>query len=66
MATTMTTVGALTRFPTAINPTLFSHELEYLYTGKNFGAAFEFLFDALDSKPQSVSASFNQMGCSFM
>lgn len=50
IATTMTTVGALTRFPTTMNPTLFAHELEYLYTGKNFGAAFEFLFDAADSK----------------
>ncbi|EIN08687.1 hypothetical protein PUNSTDRAFT_144164 [Punctularia strigosozonata HHB-11173 SS5] len=50
IATTMTTVGVLTRFPTTMNPTLFAHELEYLYTGKNFGAAFEFLFDAADAK----------------
>lgn len=38
--------GAILRLPTSINPTLFSNELEYLYTGKGFGEAFEFLFDA--------------------
>lgn len=35
----------LLRLPTNINPVLFSNELEYLYTGKGFGEAFEFLFD---------------------
>ncbi|KAJ3558284.1 hypothetical protein NM688_g1014 [Phlebia brevispora] len=40
-----TSNGALLRLPTMINPTLFSKELEYLYTGKGFGEAFEFLFD---------------------
>ncbi|KAI5117741.1 hypothetical protein M0805_004930 [Coniferiporia weirii] len=39
-------IGALTRIPLAHNPALFANELEYLYTGKGFGAAFEFLFDA--------------------
>ncbi|KAJ7060816.1 hypothetical protein C8F01DRAFT_1220056 [Mycena amicta] len=39
------TVGGVTRLKTAINPTLFSNELEYLYTGQGFGEAFEFLFD---------------------
>ncbi|RDX40028.1 hypothetical protein OH76DRAFT_1490639 [Lentinus brumalis] len=33
------------RLPTNINPTLFANELEYLYTGKGWGEAFEFLFD---------------------
>ena len=32
-----------------INATLFAHELEYLYTGKGFGEAFEFLFDTTES-----------------
>ncbi|KAF7319759.1 hypothetical protein MKEN_00758300 [Mycena kentingensis (nom. inval.)] len=39
------TVGGVTRLKTAINPALFSNELEYLYTGQGFGEAFEFLFD---------------------
>ncbi|KAF9521830.1 hypothetical protein CPB83DRAFT_801138 [Crepidotus variabilis] len=41
------TLASLTllRLTTSINPTLFSNELEYLYTGKGFGEAFEFLFD---------------------
>ena len=33
------------RLTTSMNPTIFSNELEYLYTGKGFGEAFEFLFD---------------------
>lgn len=36
----------LTRIPLSHNPALFFNELEYLYTGKGIGAAFEFLFDA--------------------
>ncbi|KAI0816056.1 hypothetical protein BC628DRAFT_1151658 [Trametes gibbosa] len=44
-----TNPGALLRLPTTINPTLFSNELEYLYTGKGLGSAFEFLFDSTDS-----------------
>ncbi|KAF7319186.1 hypothetical protein HMN09_00255100 [Mycena chlorophos] len=39
------TIGGVTRLKTAINPALFSNELEYLYTGQGFGEAFEFLFD---------------------
>ena len=41
-----TSTGAVLRIPIAINPILFSNELEYLYTGKGFGEAFEFLFDS--------------------
>ncbi|KAG9095453.1 hypothetical protein FS749_010413 [Ceratobasidium sp. UAMH 11750] len=37
--------GVLLRLPLAMNPALFSNELEYLYTGKGMGEAFEFLFD---------------------
>ena len=44
-----TNPGGLLRLPTSINPTLFTQELEYLYTGKGFGAAFEFLFDTPES-----------------
>ena len=40
-----TNPGALLRLPTNINPTLFNNELEYLYTGKGWGEAFEFLFE---------------------
>lgn len=45
--------GALLRLPTNINPTLFSNELEYLYTGKGFGAAFEFLFDTSEVREEA-------------
>lgn len=37
--------ATLLRLTRSINPSLFSNELEYLYTGKGFGEAFEFLFD---------------------
>lgn len=37
--------GTLLRIPLTINPSLFSNELEYLYTGRGMGVAFEFLFD---------------------
>ncbi|KAI0349997.1 hypothetical protein OH77DRAFT_1150161 [Trametes cingulata] len=47
-----TNTGALLRLPTNINPTLFSNELEYLYTGKGLGQAFEFLFDSADSSEE--------------
>ena len=40
---------SLLRLTSSINPTLFSNELEYLYTGKGFGEAFEFLFDSSES-----------------
>lgn len=36
----------MTRITLSHNPALFSNELEYLYTGRGFGDAFEFLFDA--------------------
>ncbi|PAV14711.1 hypothetical protein PNOK_0978900 [Pyrrhoderma noxium] len=39
-------IGSLTRISLNHNPALFSNELEYLYTGKGLGDAFEFLFDA--------------------
>ena len=35
-------IGSLTRISLNHNPALFSNELEYLYTGKRFGDAFEF------------------------
>ena len=38
-------IGSLTRISLNHNPALFSNEHEYLYTGKVFGDAFEFLFD---------------------
>ncbi|KII84313.1 hypothetical protein PLICRDRAFT_167831 [Plicaturopsis crispa FD-325 SS-3] len=44
--------GTLLRLPTSINPILFSNELEYLYTGKGFGEAFEFLFDTSESRAE--------------
>lgn len=39
------------RLTTSMNPTIFSNELEYLYTGKGFGEAFEFLFDESREHP---------------
>ncbi|KAH8118900.1 hypothetical protein DFH11DRAFT_1474365, partial [Phellopilus nigrolimitatus] len=39
-------IDSLTRIPLAHKPALFANELEYLYTGKGFGEAFAFLFDA--------------------
>ena len=45
-------IGGVLRLPTSINSTLFSNELEYLYTGKGFGAAFEFLFDTSESREE--------------
>jgi hypothetical protein len=44
--------GGILRLTTAINPTLFSNELEYLYTGKGFGVAFEFLFDTSEAREE--------------
>ncbi|KAF9512903.1 hypothetical protein BS47DRAFT_1393787 [Hydnum rufescens UP504] len=38
--------NTLLRLTTAISPSLFSNQLEYIYTGKGIGAAFEFLFDS--------------------
>ncbi|EIW78740.1 hypothetical protein CONPUDRAFT_167664 [Coniophora puteana RWD-64-598 SS2] len=42
--------GGNLRIPLAVNSVLFSNELEYLYTGKGLGEAFEFLFDTSDSR----------------
>ncbi|EKM74816.1 hypothetical protein AGABI1DRAFT_132857 [Agaricus bisporus var. burnettii JB137-S8] len=47
---------SLLRISTSINPALFSNELEYLYTGKGFGEAFEFLFDSADAHDQPENA----------
>ncbi|KAI0630919.1 hypothetical protein C8Q77DRAFT_1062198 [Trametes polyzona] len=47
--TPSTSAGGLLRLPTNISPSLFSNELEYLYTGKGLGSAFDFLFDTTDS-----------------
>ncbi|THH16716.1 hypothetical protein EW146_g3967 [Bondarzewia mesenterica] len=47
-----TSQGGILRLPTSINPTLFSKELEYLYTGKGFGEAFEFLFDSAEHREE--------------
>lgn len=44
--------GGLLRLNTTINPALFSNELEYLYTGKGFGDAFEFLFDSSETREE--------------
>ncbi|KAL5523343.1 hypothetical protein ACEPAF_1610 [Sanghuangporus sanghuang] len=46
------TIGSLTHISLSHNPVLFSNELEYLYTGKGFGDAFEFLFDANEKGPE--------------
>ncbi|KAA1472370.1 hypothetical protein DENSPDRAFT_821145 [Dentipellis sp. KUC8613] len=45
-----TTQNGVMHLTTSINPTLFSKELEYLYTGKGFGEAFEFLFDSKEHR----------------
>ncbi|KAF9242262.1 hypothetical protein BU15DRAFT_86859 [Melanogaster broomeanus] len=45
-----TNPGGILRIPQQISPTLFSNELEYLYTGKGLGEAFEFLFDTSESR----------------
>ncbi|KAL0959506.1 hypothetical protein HGRIS_011216 [Hohenbuehelia grisea] len=44
------------RLTTSINPTLFANELEYLYTGKGFGEAFEFLFDSPEAREEGADA----------
>lgn len=42
--------GMILRIPTSHNPTLFSNQLEYLYTGQGIGDAFEFLFDSNEQR----------------
>ncbi|CUA76901.1 Collagen alpha-1(XVII) chain [Rhizoctonia solani] len=51
--------GTLLRIPLTINPSLFSNELEYLYTGRGMGIAFEFLFDtsAENGQPKSSEST---------
>ncbi|KAF8527101.1 hypothetical protein JB92DRAFT_2699425 [Gautieria morchelliformis] len=49
---TSTTPGQLLRLTTTIASALFSQELEYLYTGKSFGDAFEFLFDSPEKRDE--------------
>ena len=44
----------LTRIRTIHNATLLSKELEYLYTARDFGDAFEFLFDTHDATESRV------------
>ncbi|KAI0314558.1 hypothetical protein OF83DRAFT_1063636 [Amylostereum chailletii] len=56
-----TTQGGITRLTTSINPTLFSKELEYLYTGKGFGEAFEFLFDSSEHYREEGDAAENRV-----
>ncbi|CAE6441152.1 unnamed protein product [Rhizoctonia solani] len=48
--------GTLLRIPLAINPGLFSNELEYLYTGRGMGVAFEFLFDTSAENGETKSS----------
>jgi hypothetical protein len=45
-------IGGILWLATAINPTLFSNKLEYLYTGKGFGVAFEFLFNTSKAREE--------------
>lgn len=47
-----TNIGGVLRLHASVNPTLFSNELEYLYTGKGFGEAFEFLFDSPEQREE--------------
>ncbi|KAF8155388.1 hypothetical protein B0H34DRAFT_798582 [Crassisporium funariophilum] len=46
--------ATLLRLTTSINPALFANELEYLYTGKGFGEAFEFLFDSSEARDHLI------------
>ena len=57
-------IGYLTRISLNRNPALFSNKLEYLYTGKGFGDAFEFLFDANEkymTEGEDVSQKYVKM-----
>lgn len=53
VAATSMAPSTFLRLTTSLNPTIFSNELEYLYTGKGFGEAFEFLFD--ESREHSIA-----------
>jgi hypothetical protein len=50
------TTGGPLRLTASINSSLFSNELEYLYTGKGLGEAFEFLFDTSEGRAVSSDA----------
>lgn len=49
--------GSLLRLTTSISPSLFSNQLEYLYTGRGIGAAFEFLFDSIEGDESAGEAN---------
>jgi len=46
---------------TSINPNLFTKELEYLYTGKGLGAAFEFFYDSSEHYREEGDAEENRI-----
>jgi len=47
---TPTPAGTILRLSTSVQPVFFSTELEYLYTARDFGAVFEFLFNMSEKK----------------
>ncbi|KAF8268918.1 hypothetical protein EI94DRAFT_1799823 [Lactarius quietus] len=51
----------LMHLTTSINPNLFSKELEYLYTGKGLGAAFEFFYDSTEHYREEGDAEENRI-----
>ncbi|KAI0001219.1 hypothetical protein BJV77DRAFT_1155627 [Russula vinacea] len=51
----------LMHLTTSINPNLFSKELEYLYTGKGLGAAFEFFYDSSEHYREEGDAEENRI-----
>ncbi|KAG0691655.1 hypothetical protein DFH29DRAFT_1010512, partial [Suillus ampliporus] len=55
-----TNLNAVMRIPAISSTTLFSNELEYLYTGEGLGEAFEFLFDTSESR-ELVDAEENRI-----
>jgi len=55
-----TNLNAVMRIPAISSTTLFSNELEYLYTGEGLGEAFEFLFDTSESR-EHVDAEDNRV-----
>ncbi|KAG1771354.1 hypothetical protein EV702DRAFT_1188816 [Suillus placidus] len=55
-----TNLNSVMRIPAISSTTLFSNELEYLYTGEGLGEAFEFLFDTSESR-ELVDAEENRV-----
>ena len=47
--------GAFLRLPLAHNPTFFSNELEFLYTGRGLGDAFNFFFESGERREEDDS-----------